>query len=135
MNGSSEAVRLAEVGEIARGRVESVQLRHRVDEREAEPPSDVRPRAHRQRNMRPDDLAAPPFHDEEVGAEDRAVIAEDVRARRAIEVSPEPRQHLVLALHVVGARRDLPHRRTAQHELVPTHAQQVGQVGGAVREL
>ena len=80
-------------------------------------------------------LASPPLHDEEVGAEDGGVVAEEIGARRPVELAPEVRQHLVLALHVVGTRGDLAHGRPAKHQLVIAQPQQVRQVGRAVREL
>ena len=84
---------------------------------------------------RADHLALPPLHDEEVGAEHGGVVAEEVGARRAVEVAPQAREHAILALHVVGARRDLAHGRPAQHQLVRAQAQEVREVGGAVGEL
>ena len=90
---------------------------------------------HRRRDLVAHHLPSPPLHHEEVGAEHRGILADHVGARRAVEVPPEPRQHLELALHVVGAGRDLAERRAPEHELVTADAQEVRQVGGAVREL
>jgi len=126
---------LAEVGEVRGPRVERVQLGHGVDQREGDAATDVAMAAHRRRHLGADDLPAPALHDEEVGAEHRVIVAEEIGAGRAVETPPEPREHLELALHVVRARRDLPHRRPSQHQLVRAHAQQIGQVRGTVRKL
>ena len=57
------------------------------------------------------DHAAAALHHEEVAAEHGGVVAEHVGARRPVEVPPQVPEHLELALHVVGAGRQLAHRR------------------------
>ena len=117
-----------EIAEPARRRVQRVQLGHGVDEGEADAPADVTVRAHGRRNRVSHDLAAPALHHEEVGAEHGRVATEDVRTRCPVEMSPEPRQHLVLAPHVMGSGRDVAQGRPAQHQLMGADAKEIGQV-------
>ena len=113
-----------------------MQVGHRVHQGQGKAPADVRMLAHRLRQRGAHDLAAAALHHEEVGPQHRGVVAEDVGARRPIEVGPQVPEHLVLPLHVVGARGQLAHRRPAEDELVrPADAQQVGEVRRAVGEL
>ena len=123
------------VVEVGGRRVEEVHVGHRVDEGERDPPPDVLVVGHRRRDVVADDLAAAALHDHEVGADHGVVVAEQVGPRRPVEDPPQLRQHAVLALHVVGAGRHDPERRPAQHQLGVAEAQQVREVGRAVREL
>ena len=130
-----EALGLAQVGHAGRRRVEQVQLGHGVDEGEAHPAVDVGVVGHGRRHAVAHDLAAATLHHHEVRADDLVVVAEQERPGRPVERAPEPRQHAVLAAHVVRARRHHPERRSPQHQLRRTEAQEVGEVGRAVREL
>jgi hypothetical protein len=112
-----------------------VQLGHRVDEREADPAADVVVMLQARRHHGAHHLASPALHHEEVGAEHCRVVAEEVGTRCPIEVTPESRQHLVLAPHIVSAGGDLTHRRPAQHQIMRADAKQIGQVRRSVREL
>jgi hypothetical protein len=130
-----EALGLAEITEVAGRRVEGVEISHGVHQGERDPAGDVPVRPHGGGQGGADHLTTAPFHEEEVGTEDGVVVAEEIGARRPVEVTPESREHLVLALHVVGARRDLAHRRSAQHQLRVAQPQEIREVGGAVRKL
>ena len=130
-----EPRRSAEIPEVTRVGIEPVQLGHGVDEREGDPSADIAMTLHRGRDRGAHDLAASALHHEEVAPEHGRIVAEDVRAWRAVEVTPEPREDLVLPAHVVRAGGDLPHRRPTQDELVRADAQEVRQVRRAVREL
>ena len=121
--------------QAARGGIEGVEIGHRLDEREREPAAGLGMRAQGGGQRVAHHLAAAALHHEEVGAEHRRVVAEEIPARRAVEVRPEPREHLELALHVVGAGRDLAERRPAQHQLVRAHPEEIREVGRAVGEL
>ena len=55
-----------------------------------DPSADIEMPLHRGRDRGAHDLAASALHHEEVASEYGRIVAEDVRARRAIEVTPEP---------------------------------------------
>ena len=130
-----EAGRSPQVGQLALGGVEERQVGERVHDGEAEPPSELGVVGQRVGQFVAHDLAPAPLHDEEVGPDDVVVVAEDERPRRPVEVPPEPGQHLVLAAHVVGSRRDGPERRPAEDQLGVPDAEQVGEVGAPPGEL
>ena len=112
-----------------------MQVGHGIDHGEAESPAGVAMGAHRRGKRAADDLAAAPLHHEERRAEHGGIVAEEIGAGRPVEPLPEAREHLVLALHVVGARGELAHGRPPQHQLARAHAQEVREVGVTVREL
>jgi hypothetical protein len=130
-----ESDRPAEITELARRRIEPMELGHGVDESEADPAADIGMMPHTGWDRRAHHVAPAALHHEEVGTEHGGIVAERIRARCPVELTPEPGEDLVLAPHVVRARRELAHRRPAEHELMRTHAQQVRQVCGAVGEL
>ena len=82
-----------------------------------------------------DNEAVAPLHDHEISADDVVVGAQQIAARRQVEVLPQHRQHSVFAAHVVGAGDHRAERRPAQHELAVAEAQQVCQVCVAAAEL
>ncbi len=73
-------------------------------------------------------------HDE-VGADDRMVLTQRERPGRLVEVTPERRQHAVLAAHVVRAGRDHTERRAPHNKPLRAGLDEVREVGRAVREL
>ncbi len=82
-----------------------------------------------------DHFAPLAFQHEEVGARNLRVVAEKVCVWRAIEDTPQAREHLELALHVVGARGDRAEGRSTQDELARSEANQGGEVRSAVWKL
>ena len=87
------------------------------------------------RQLGPDDDAGPVLHEKERSAQHRGVLAEMKRSRRERILAPEPRQHPVLAGHVVGARRQRSRRRPSQHAGRAVHLEQVVEIGESGREL
>ena len=89
----------------------------------------------------PDDDAIEAVHDQEVGTENRRIVAEEVRLRGVGELLPQDRKCAVLALHIVCALRDGAERRSPQHVFVRRPArgiaefQQVGEIRVPAAEL
>ena len=79
------------------------------------------------------------LHHQERDPDDRFIVAVEVGARRQREALPEARERAVLAVHVVGRRRDRSERGAPQDvldRLVPlAEAQQVSEVRVAPAEL
>ena len=130
-----EAVGAAEVGEVDGGRVDGVEVGEGVDDGEADAPTDVGVLRHRRRDGAPDDDAGAVLDHEEVGTDDRVVVAEGEGPWRRRVGAPQARQRAELPLHVVGAGRELPERRPADDEAAIAEAHEVREVGRAVGEL
>ena len=117
------------------GGVDLVEIGERVDDGLADAPGEAGIALEGRRQVAADDDAVTPLHDVERRADHRLVHAQQVTARRQRIDPPQAGQHTVLARHVVGAGRDRPQGRPAQHVLGFPVAKQVGQVGVAAAEL
>ena len=91
------------------------------------------------RDERPNHDAVSPFHDDEIGADDGVVVAEQKGARGLRERLPELRQHPVFAIHVVRGCGDRTERGAPQHvfdRVIPLAvAELVGEIRVATTEL
>ena len=129
------AFRPAEIVQADRPRVDAVQCGKRVHERLAQAPRDGRVAGNVGREPLADDEAMAPLQHVEVDAQHVGVGTQHMTARRERVRGAQPRQHAVLALHVVGGRRHRAARRPPQHILPIAAAEQVGEVGVAAAEL
>ena len=116
-------------------RVDQVQVGERVDHGEPDPAAGVRSDRELIRHVVPDHDAGAVLRDQEVGADDRLVGAVVQAQRRPRVRRVQPRQHGVLAAHVVRPGRDHAERRSADDQGVLAEPDQVGQVRRAVGEL
>ena len=66
-----------------------MKIGHGLDEAEGEPAAGIAMRAEGRRHRVAHHQAAAALHHEEVGAQHRGVVAEEVAARRAVEAAPE----------------------------------------------
>ena len=130
-----EAVGPAEIPEADGRRVEQVQVGERVDDGEPDAAGRVVVVGHLRRDVVPHHDAAAVLDDEEVGADHAVVVAEQVAARRAVEVTRQRVDGPELPAHVVGAGSEPAERRPPHDELGVADAHEVGEVGRAVREL
>ena len=136
-----KALRPAERLEADRLRIDGVELGQRVDHDFGQLPVGHRvpPGPELLGHLPAHHDTAALLHHEEVGSEQRVVVAEHVRARRVGEALPQPRQRAVFSLHVVGALGDGTEGRPTQDvvdgALAFAVAQQVGQVGVPAAEL
>jgi len=130
-----EPVRATQISKADRGRIESVQIGQRIDQREGDAPLDVGVAAHLRRKAPPHDDADAPFHHEKRGADHAGIVAEMKRAGRGPEHRTQRREHRVFARHVMRALRERPERRSTQDHRAVCEAQAIGQVGVAAVEL
>jgi hypothetical protein len=112
-----------------------VQVGEGIDHCEPDAPGDVVVMRHLGGHVIPHHDAVAVLDDEEVGADDVVVVAEQVRVGGPIEVAGQRVDGAELAAHVVGARCETAERWAAHDELGVADADEVGQVGRAVREL
>ena len=131
----NESFGAPECAEVDRVRIQRVELGDPVHQRQAYAAADVVVATHQGWNDPANDLASPPLHDEEISPAYVRIVAEEVGAGSRVEDPPQPGQHAVLALHVVGARCQVAERWSAQDQLGRAEAEQVRQVGGTVGEL
>jgi len=112
-----------------------VKLGQRVDQGKPDTPVELRPAGEFGRDVVADHKAVAPLLDDEHGTDDALILAQQQAARRRREAPVQYRQHAVLAAHVVGAGRDRPQGRPAQHEFPRPKAKQIREVGLAAAEL
>jgi hypothetical protein len=123
----------AEVAEPGGDVVGRVQLRERVDHLEAELRALGLDEDRRQ--LVADDDAVDLLHEVERHADDLGVLARDERHRRPHAVPAQGVEDPVLAQHVVGGLRQVPHRWAAQHPPVAAALDAEGEVRLALADL
>ena len=128
------AFRVAEIAEAEGAVIERVQAAVSVDEPLAQQADAFRRQVEAGRRFATQNQAVEPLHHIEGRAQHRGVVAIGQRPRHGESAVKGVEQH-PLAVHVVAALGLLATRRAAEHHFSFTHAQQIGQVGVAGREL
>ncbi|MNF58501.1 hypothetical protein D3C84_400580 [compost metagenome] len=129
------ALGLAQVGQAALLVIDLVQLHQFVDEAFAQGFGARGVQVEFRRQVRAQDDALDPFHDIELGANDRFIGAVHIRLGAVGKTTVELVEDAVFAAHVMGRLGLVAKGWPAQHELLPRVLQQVGQVRGAARKL
>ena len=110
-----ESFRAAQVVQSDRPGVHRMDRRDRFQQHLRQARADLRPVGQFGRHVLPDHQAGPVFDDLEALAHDGGVVAQDQAAGDERQRIRQARQDAELARHVVGAGRQFPHRRAAQH--------------------
>ena len=129
------ALRFSEVGQAGGAVVDLVQLDQFVDDVAAQGGDLVARKPHVGWQVLAQDDALDAFHDVEITAHDRWVLAVGDDPGHVGVDRGEGVQHPHLAPHVVGGLRLAAVRRPAQHQIAAARFHQVGEVGGAGAEL
>ena len=125
----------AEVTQTAHVGIDEMQVGERVHNRQPDPVAWLLTHGQLLGHAVPHHHAGAIFRDQEVRPDDGVVGAEVQCPRRTRVGRGQPREHRVLAAHVVRAGRDHAERRAAHDHGALAEPDQVGQVGRAVREL
>lgn len=128
-------MRAAEGVEIDGGGLDTVQAGERVHKVRGDARRLCRLACEDRGKLGPDGNPGTVLHEEERRAQDRGVLAQMECAWRQRKLAPQPREHPMLAGHVVRPGRQGPRRRPAENARLPVHLHEVVVVGESGGEL
>src|SRR5580692_5585456 len=112
-----------------------MQIRERIDQGKANAAIQLGPAGEFSGDVVADHKAVPALLDDEDGADDALVLAQQQAAWGERIAPMQPREDAMLAAHVVRARCYRPQWRPTQHEFALAKAQQISEVCLAAAEL